>query len=449
MQQSQVREPNSFGKRKELHSVIITRNGKSRQYCINPLVFSLLAGFIAMFGVGYFSATTYLVLRDDLISARGARNARMQYEYEDRIAALRSNLDLITSRQLLDQQAIETKVKELIKRQKELRRQQPTMLPIIKKAKALGLDIKIPVVDQTITGSVKPDKQASFSDPFDSNFSLRGLGKTQNLALAATYPDKPVFAAVRTSTNFESAHAATRHFNFETANPLFAEIDQSINSINAEQKNRIAGVRRSASSKLIEISQLMQQVGIKISPAKFNSSNSRIGGPYEPLDQTSDFSSHLNALEAALTALEKARRKIVLVPVINPVPGKMVSSHFGSRIDPFKGSYAMHSGYDFKASQGTRVQSTANGKVIFAGLKGGFGKMVEIEHRNGLTTRYAHLSKILVKDGQKILAGKQIGKVGSTGRSTGPHLHYEIRHYDIAVDPRKYLNVGKKLAKLL
>ncbi len=449
MQQSQVREPNSFGKRKELHSIIITRNGKSRQYSISPLVFSLLAGFIAMFSVGYFSATTYLVLRDDLISARGARNARIQYEYEDRIAALRSNLDLITSRQLLDQQAVETKVEELIKRQKELRQQQPSMLPIIKKAKALGLDIKTPVIDQTITGSVKPDKQASFSDPPVNSFTLRGLGKEQNLALAAIYPDKPVSTTVLTSTNIDIAQVATQYFNYDTANPLFAEIDQSIKNIDAEQKRELSTARNSADSSLIKISKLMQRVGVKISPMNLNFAQSQIGGPYEPLDQNSDFSAHLNALDITLTALEKARKKIALVPVNNPTPGKMVSSRYGSRIDPFKGTYAMHSGYDFKAAHGSLVQATANGIVIYAGLKGGYGKMVEIEHHNGLTTRYAHLSKILVRNGQKVSAGKQIGKVGSTGRSSGPHLHYEIRHHDIAVNPKKYLNVGKKLAEFL
>ena len=172
MSQSQVREPKSFGKRKESHSIIITRNGKSRQYLVNPVYYSLLAGLIAMFSVGYFSATTYLILRDDLISARGARNARIQYEYEDRIAALRSNLDMITSRQLLDQQAVEARVEQLMERQKELGRHSPTMAPVLKKAKALGLHTKIPPIDLSVTGSLKPDKHATLNDPLSSGFYL-------------------------------------------------------------------------------------------------------------------------------------------------------------------------------------------------------------------------------------------------------------------------------------
>ena len=447
MSQSQVREPKSFGKRKESHSIIITRNGKSRQYLVNPVYFSLLAGFIAMFSVGYFSATTYLILRDDLISARGARNARLQYEYEDRIAALRSSLDMITSRQLLDQQAVEAKVEQIMERQIELSRHSPTMAPVLKKAKALGLDTNSPLIDQNVTGSLKLDEHTNVRDPFSSGFFLRGVDKRQNLALSAKFSEKPIKQTAEIKTR--TASKAPEQFNYKANNGLFAAIDKSINNIATEQKKRISTVRNSADDKLVNIAKLMKQVGVKISTANSTPGNSQIGGPFVPLDISTDFDSHLNALEVTLSALEGARKKIDLVPVIHPAPGKSVSSRFGTRIDPFKHTYAMHSGYDFKAGYGSPVRATASGKVIFAARKGGYGKMVEIQHENGLTTRYAHLSKILVKKGQQVSAGHNIGKVGSTGRSTGPHLHYEIRHNDIAVNPKKYLRVGKGLAKLL
>ena len=450
MSQSQIREPNSFGKRKELHSIIITRNGNSRQYSVNPLHFSMLACFIAMFSVGYIAATTYLVLRDNLISSRTARNARLQHEYEDRIAALRSNLDRITSRQLLDQQAIEAKVSQLIERQNRLQDHNPVMKSVITKASALGLDTsKLPEFE-TIANPTqiqeKVEKQTFLLPKFGNLFSLRGLGDKQNLALDAKLSQQQKSAS---SYHIPVNLQADGAFKYGINSPVLAQVSRSMQSVDEGQKYVIATLRNSANNKLVEFAKLMKRVGVKIPAPALHPTMSQIGGPFEPLDQSSDFSAHLNALENTLSALKKARAKIGLVPVAYPVPGKSISSKFGSRLDPFRGTYAMHSGLDFRAISGSPVKATANGEVIFAGTNGGYGKLVEIKHANGLVTRYAHLKKILVYKGQNIEAGEQIGTVGSTGRSTGPHLHYEIRHHDTAVNPKKYLNIGRKLTRLL
>jgi len=108
----------------------------------------------------------------------------------------------------------------------------------------------------------------------------------------------------------------------------------------------------------------------------------------------------------------------------------------------------MHTGIDFKAPYGSRVYSTAPGTVLAAKWKGGYGKMVEIRHANGFVTRYAHLSRMHVKAGDHVLAGDLIGNIGSTGRSTGPHLHYEVRRHDKPHNPAKFLSAGEKLSKL-
>jgi murein DD-endopeptidase MepM/ murein hydrolase activator NlpD len=110
---------------------------------------------------------------------------------------------------------------------------------------------------------------------------------------------------------------------------------------------------------------------------------------------------------------------------------------------------AFHGGIDFRVSTGTPINSAGNGIVVHAGRNGGYGKMIEIDHGNGLTTRYAHLSKILVKQGRPRALGERIGKAGSTGRSTGPHLHYEVRRNGNAVDPMRFLKTAKKLKPLL
>jgi murein DD-endopeptidase MepM/ murein hydrolase activator NlpD len=142
-------------------------------------------------------------------------------------------------------------------------------------------------------------------------------------------------------------------------------------------------------------------------------------------------------------------RSLVNIPVRKPVAGDEIMSGFGVRVDPFLNRPAMHTGLDFRAEVGDPIQVTANGTVTVAGWSGGYGKMVEVDHGNGFATRYGHMSEIDVKVGQQVKIGQSLGKVGTTGRSTGPHLHYETRIDGEAVDPQKFLSAGSKLADAL
>jgi murein DD-endopeptidase MepM/ murein hydrolase activator NlpD len=126
-----------------------------------------------------------------------------------------------------------------------------------------------------------------------------------------------------------------------------------------------------------------------------------------------------------------------------------ITSRFGVRTDPFRRRPAMHTGIDFRAPTGQPARATAGGKVVSAGYEGGYGNLVEIDHGGGITTRFAHLSKIGVKKGQAIAKGDVVGNTGNTGRSTGPHLHYEIRVNGRAIDPMTFIRAGEKLTPLL
>jgi len=125
-----------------------------------------------------------------------------------------------------------------------------------------------------------------------------------------------------------------------------------------------------------------------------------------------------------------------------------LSSGFGVRMDPFINAPAMHTGLDFRGDMGESIRATAAGKVTQAGWNGGYGKMVEVDHGNGLATRYGHMSQIDVSVGQSIKTGQVLGRIGSTGRSTGPHLHYETRIDGNAVDPQKFLRAGIRLGSI-
>ncbi len=127
------------------------------------------------------------------------------------------------------------------------------------------------------------------------------------------------------------------------------------------------------------------------------------------------------------------------VPSVWPVRGS-VSAGFGERIDPLNGEGAFHSGMDIAAPTGTDVSATADGMVLSAGPDSGYGNAILLDHGNGMTTKYGHLSKIYVVVGQDVKRGQVIGAVGSTGRTTGPHLHYEVHVQDTPVNPEKYLH---------
>lgn len=165
------------------------------------------------------------------------------------------------------------------------------------------------------------------------------------------------------------------------------------------------------------------------------------GGPAVPLDEASlvALEIKMNQLEKNIKAYESVLRERGYTPSVWPVVGKLESG-FGGRRNPFGGSsYEFHSGQDIDAATGDPVVAGASGKVTFTGWQNGYGQLVVIDHGGGLTTRYGHLSHIDTADGQTVERGQFIGRVGSTGRSTGPHLHYEIRINDQPVNPLQYL----------
>ena len=129
-----------------------------------------------------------------------------------------------------------------------------------------------------------------------------------------------------------------------------------------------------------------------------------------------------------------------MLPNSKPIQAAYKSSSYGWRIDPFRGTRAFHEGLDFTANAGTPIRAAADGIVAESGQTPAYGNLVKLNHGAGLETRYAHASKLLVKSGERVVKGQVIALVGSTGRSTGPHLHYEIRLNGHALDPRKYLN---------
>ncbi|MEQ1518268.1 MAG: M23 family metallopeptidase [Usitatibacteraceae bacterium] len=169
----------------------------------------------------------------------------------------------------------------------------------------------------------------------------------------------------------------------------------------------------------------------------FKDFETRIADISRTLDDRSD---KLGVFDSVLMAGRLAAKAI---PTTLPVVTGYYSSNFGFRIDPFSGRQAFHSGVDFVAAPGSDILAAAGGVVSTAEVHSEYGKMIEVDHDNGLTTRYAHLSKMLVKVGDVVLKGQRVGELGQTGRATGPHLHFEVRENSVPLNPNRFLTFAK------
>ncbi len=414
----------SFGKRRQQHVLILASGEKVRHITIRPWLAASALCLAGLLSIGYIGSTAYLILRDDLVGATIARQSRIQREYEDRIAALRAQVDRVTSKQLLDQQVVERKVELLLQQQSALTSRHGRMSELMDRAEKSGLmesEAKAPPVN-----AFGPDKRASVSGASNALENLIApTGKASELKGSLTY-------------SAGSDRLSDRS--------LSRMID-SLSKVESDQLNRIATLTTGAETKADAMADIIRRTGIKIE----EHTEENVGGPFvEPLTASADtFEASLSNLDNALNRLETVRGAAVALPFGNPAPGREISSQFGNRIDPFLGRLALHAGVDFVAETGADVQTTGAGTVINASFSGGYGNMVEVDHGRGITTRYGHLSQILVRQGEKVSIGDVIGRAGSTGRSTGPHVHYEVRLNDTPVDPMRFLVAGTELKTYL
>lgn len=174
------------------------------------------------------------------------------------------------------------------------------------------------------------------------------------------------------------------------------------------------------------------------------------GGPFVALAggvASDSLAGAVQGLDSQLTRLEALKIALQAVPLVSPVDTYRVASKFGKRRDPISKKWALYSGVDLASRTKTMIYSTAPGVVTKAEWSGRYGRMIEIEHGYGIRTRYGHLRKILIKKGQTVRHREKIALLGSSGRSTGPHLHYEILYGNIAMDPMNFIQAGKHVFK--
>src|SRR6516162_2588567 len=396
-----------------------------RQVRIGPVAFWIIVGTLVIMAIWSVATGTYFAFREDVLTRLIGRQTELQFAYEDRVAELRAQVDRATSRQLLDQEQFEQKLNAVLQRQATLEQRMA----------ALGGDL-------ASTGSIRPPRGAL---PSETTPKASPISDT---VIFSAPPDREARLESR-----EGPASLTRISSRGDAGGLdgiLGRLSAGLDNIDRKQIAVLNDMEERADSKARRMRSVLSDLGVN--PVRMPT-GATVGGPFVPLNpakaSASGFDRQLYRVNVVRAQISQYLQALVAVPLRKPVIGEVdMSSPFGMRMDPFNGRPAIHTGIDLRGEVGEPVRATAAGRVSLAGREGGYGNMVEIDHGNGLATRYGHLSEIDVKVGQMVRIGETIGHIGSTGRSTGPHLHYETRVNGEAVDPQKFLRAGVRLGNV-
>jgi murein DD-endopeptidase MepM/ murein hydrolase activator NlpD len=382
---------------------LLTRSGQVR---LGRVAFWTIVGTLAVLAGWTTLSATYLAFHDDALRRLVQHQAEVQSSYEDRIAEMRMRIDRAASHEKLDQDQIAAKLEQIVRRQTVLEGRANMLGTLADPNSSAGKSRK---PEGAKPGASAGNDRGAWLEPRGlSALFARLMGRKPSLDPAA----------------------------------VLARLNESLDRVEARETASLAAMEENFEGKAQRLRSALNDVGVRVGKPE------GVGGPFIPVQLANDvsFERHVARIHQARAHLERLTRTLATLPLRKPVEGELdESSGFGVRTDPFLGKPAMHTGIDFRGDTGDPVHATAAGTVTDAGWSGGYGRMVEIDHGNGFSTRYGHLSKIDVKVGQSIKIGQVIGEMGSTGRSTGPHLHYETRIDGDAVNPQKFLHAGEKL----
>ena len=405
-----------------------------RQVRVRPVAFWIIVGSLVVMAGWSAVTATYFAFRDDVLTGLLTRQAQMQFAYEDRIADLRGLVDRMSSRQLLDQEQIESKLEVIARRQATLE----------SRSSALS---SLP--DPSPTGSIKSGPRAMAPAAATQTGPLKPSPINDTVILVPP-PEREARLESRTPFNTGVRLAAAQ--NQGGIEGALARLQASLDRYEASQAKTLNTLEEGYDAKARKMRNVLADLGLDLGKLAPVLSPRATGGPFVPVPAqgVSAFDRQVFRIKLARDHVGRLQRTMSAVPIRKPLTIELdATSGFGVRNDPFLRGPAMHTGLDFRADIGEPARATAAGTVTLAGRNGGYGNMVEVDHGNGFATRYAHLSAIDVEVGQTVRIGQIVGKVGTTGRSTGPHLHYETRVDGDAVDPQKFLRAGVRLGSAL
>jgi murein DD-endopeptidase MepM/ murein hydrolase activator NlpD len=418
-------------------------------------------------------ATVNVIFKDRIIAATDHRYQQMQAAYENRVADLQLSYDELNGALVAAEDRFKATADALQAKQNAItgflsREAEATAaMGAVRTAPAGGQKLVFGGAPQDSAGTeplVAPQPLAGEDDTGSSALTMMpelpapqprtgkppqktGLLDRAFEALGAFFaPAKTLFQASTPPRQVSAAHAhhpALKSLHQQTAR--LVEIGRSETMLLARAESTL---QRSAGN----LRNVIRASGLNPEQFVRRVADSGTGGPEIPLDQVRlegisdpEFTRVYLRAGAMLAQLDTLTAAVRHVPLVLPVNEAAFdrSSGFGARVDPFTGRYAFHPGIDFAGPWGAKVIATAPGTVLFTGSRGAYGKMVEIDHGFGIHTRYGHLSAITVRPGMRVTRGADIGRVGSTGRSTGPHVHYEIWYDDKVRNPSSFIEAGR------
>jgi len=419
-----MKTPSKFGRRRAPHTITVARGDRLKSFSV-PAWASWSAAGLAMSTVAWLiGSTVYIAFNDEIQDAARAHRISVERAYEDRIATLRRQIDEINTRQFLDQQAFETRLETLLSRQAALEKRQQDIAGLFGEARREKVTIRLdtPPNDKTRLASAT-------GRPFDPSRPAP-LDHARDQAATASH---------------DTVAGATSEM--ETVD----RIQTSIRRVETVQSSLIGALDETLDATAEKLIAINDHVGARL-PEDLAAEDG-VGGPLVELRRGHSGLAEdrrLTRIRETLNRVRLLRDHVGSLPVRQPLAGELtITSRFGRRIDPFLGRPALHSGTDFRAPTGTPVLATAGGSVTIASYSGGYGRLIEIDHGNGYRTRYGHLSRILVAPGTSVEAGQVIGRVGSSGRSSGPHLHYETRVHQRTIDPAPFIEISQTLPEFL
>jgi murein DD-endopeptidase MepM/ murein hydrolase activator NlpD len=433
----------------------LSRGDAIRTITLRPAGLCAIAALALLLVAWTAAVTVYLAFHDDMARAMVARQMHIEAAYEDRLAEARARLDEVASQRALDQNSFEGKLTELMSRQARLEQRGAIVV-------ALAAEVE---------GRNQPPRAAAFPVAADALGAIQTLGPPTtsggNASAARAFAPLPGLSieprAVKphpVDEPGETLSALTGDARPKPPSPTpaahdldaaarLALLDRSLDRMDSGQMKALAAIDLSAARAASRDAAIVARTGLD--PAKLTPPHGEggVGGPFIPAEAGPNapaFDQTLTRVARDVATVERLKALMPFIPVRMPLPGDAsVTSPFGYRADPFLGRLALHPGVDLVEAYGDEIHAAAAGRVTHAGPMGGYGIMVEIDHGNGLSTRYAHMSEALVAEGEDVVQGAILGRIGSTGRSTGPHLHYEVRVDGEPVDPERYLRAGAEL----
>ncbi|MDP2802731.1 MAG: M23 family metallopeptidase [Phreatobacter sp.] len=390
---------------------------------------------LSLWGV---AVTSYLAFKDDIIGGVMSRQAALQHGYEDRIRELRGQVDRMTSRQMVDKTELERRVDQVARRQALLETRQAIVSSLKESAGAPPAPTRIGAMVPGRSAAASPaPRPAVAGDTVRLTPPVERQSRLESRVVVAAIP-QPTFALAAEPSHLD----------------VVARVERSLDRVEQSQHGLLQGLETRTERRAKRIRAMLAELGLaetRLAPAARGGSTAGTGGPLIPLSapmpDASPFEKQVFRLQTVIRDHDRLNRLVASIPIARPHSGELeLSSGFGARLDPFLRTWAMHSGIDFRGATGEPVFASGSGRVSHAASLGGYGLLVEIDHGNGISTRYAHLSRIEVKEGDLVGVGQRVGRVGSTGRSTGPHLHYETRVNGEAVDPMRFVRAGVRLA---